>query len=397
MKNIGVILLKSAQKEVLAALHKSGLVQFDSIKKEIPHQADYFDLKDTTAKIMHLSRVLEIFDTVVPSTASKFSLIREFIAPEKIERKLLGDDMDDLTQKVDSLLHQMNVETLFQKLTKEEEQKYFFKTQCDYLLHLDFIETNFSKIEKSSYIATFFGTIEREHYDQFRENVDKETIYLYAKDLQKSTKKVITLVCLKDDLQKVNEILQKHQFVAFELAKGLDGTAEELALDFKKKIEVCDQEIVKLRQEISDAKVKWEKDVTAYKERLEIMRNRYSVVNDFIKTNTSVAFSCWAKASDVDLVREIIEKATHNNYFFEVRNTKESDTVPTLLDNPKATKPFESIVTMFGPPNYKEFDPTVIITPIFVLFFAFMLGDALYGAMLFGVWIFGVSWGWKIQ
>ena len=51
MKKIKVIALKNSQNTLLTALHKTGLVQFDDVSKKVPAQQDYFDLKETTAKI----------------------------------------------------------------------------------------------------------------------------------------------------------------------------------------------------------------------------------------------------------------------------------------------------------------------------------------------------------
>lgn len=60
-----------------------------------------------------------------------------------------------------------------------------------------------------------------------------------------------------------------------------------------------------------------------------------------------------------------------------------SDNPPIKLHNNKFAKMFEVLTGMYGMPNYGEFDPTPILGPFFMLFFAMCMGDAGYGILLF--------------
>lgn len=63
-----------------------------------------------------------------------------------------------------------------------------------------------------------------------------------------------------------------------------------------------------------------------------------------------------------------------------------TDNTPTELKNNKFAKLFEVFTGMYGWPTYGEFDPTPILAPFYLLFFAMCMGDAGYGIalMLFG-------------
>jgi len=52
------------------------------------------------------------------------------------------------------------------------------------------------------------------------------------------------------------------------------------------------------------------------------------------------------------------------------------------LHNNWFVKLFEPLTGMYGWPNYNEFDPTPILGPFFLLFFALCIGDAGYGLLL---------------
>ena len=58
------------------------------------------------------------------------------------------------------------------------------------------------------------------------------------------------------------------------------------------------------------------------------------------------------------------------------------DNPPIKLKNNWFTRQFESFTGMYGMPVYNEFDPTSIVAPFYLLFFAMCLGDAGYGIVL---------------
>ena len=65
--------------------------------------------------------------------------------------------------------------------------------------------------------------------------------------------------------------------------------------------------------------------------------------------------------------------------FVETRKPSDTDEPPTKLRNPRAIKPFEILVHLFGLPKYGDWDPTPAIAYSFALFFGLMLNDMAYG------------------
>ncbi|MFW6102734.1 MAG: V-type ATP synthase subunit I [Chloroflexota bacterium] len=68
--------------------------------------------------------------------------------------------------------------------------------------------------------------------------------------------------------------------------------------------------------------------------------------------------------------------------YIETREVKRDEEPPTKMRNPKALRPFEVVVNLFGTPKYREWDPTPIIAYSFAFFYGVMLGDAVYGILL---------------
>ena len=79
-------------------------------------------------------------------------------------------------------------------------------------------------------------------------------------------------------------------------------------------------------------------------------------------------------------------------YYFKEDATVE-DNPPIRLKNNWFARQFEVFTGMYGMPTYNEFDPTSVLAPFYLLFFAMCMGDAGYGIvlMLFGL---ALNRGW---
>ena len=89
-------------------------------------------------------------------------------------------------------------------------------------------------------------------------------------------------------------------------------------------------------------------------------------------------------ADQAPALNELLAK---QEVYYQEEDPQVEDNTPIKLRNNKFTKLFESLTGMYGWPNYNEYDPTPILAPFFLLFFALCMGDCGYGIMLI---IFGL-------
>ncbi len=83
--------------------------------------------------------------------------------------------------------------------------------------------------------------------------------------------------------------------------------------------------------------------------------------------------------NQVDALDAVLEK---QEVYYQAEDPTAEDNTPIKLRNNKFTQLFESLTGMYGWPNYGEFDPTPILAPFFLLFFAMCMGDCGYGILL---------------
>ena len=89
----------------------------------------------------------------------------------------------------------------------------------------------------------------------------------------------------------------------------------------------------------------------------------------------------------IDKETELNEMLAKAQVYYEETDPQAEDNTPIKLRNNRFTQLFEPLTGMYGWPNYNEFDPTPILAPFYLLFFAFCMGDGGYGIALI---IFGL-------
>lgn len=68
--------------------------------------------------------------------------------------------------------------------------------------------------------------------------------------------------------------------------------------------------------------------------------------------------------------------------FIETKKPEEEEQPPSKYRNSALVRPFQLIISLFGTPKYKEWDPTPIVAYSFALFFGIMLADVVYSALI---------------
>ena len=84
----------------------------------------------------------------------------------------------------------------------------------------------------------------------------------------------------------------------------------------------------------------------------------------------------------IDKEAELNALLAEAQVYYEETDPDKEDATPIKLHNNWFVRLFEPLTGMYGWPNYHEFDPTPILGPFFLLFFALCIGDAGYGLLL---------------
>jgi V/A-type H+-transporting ATPase subunit I len=93
----------------------------------------------------------------------------------------------------------------------------------------------------------------------------------------------------------------------------------------------------------------------------------------------------WAPWDRIDAIKRI---ATDHRIAVEVAEPKDDENPPTLLKNPEFLAGGQSAVTFYLTPGYRWWDPSLVVLFSFALFFAMIISDFGYSALLASVLAF---------
>lgn len=84
----------------------------------------------------------------------------------------------------------------------------------------------------------------------------------------------------------------------------------------------------------------------------------------------------------IEHVAELEELAQSKNLAVTTENPSDTDTPPTLMKNSSITNPGEDLIAFYQMPGYRAWDPSGILLFSFAIFFAMILADAGYAAII---------------
>ena len=103
----------------------------------------------------------------------------------------------------------------------------------------------------------------------------------------------------------------------------------------------------------------------------------------FAVTDLAFVAEGWAPSSEVPEITATLERVTNGKiHVEELEVDYDHDSVPVEYNNPSFSHPTELLMDVYSRPNYREVDPTLLVSIVFPLFFGIILGDVGYGLIL---------------
>ncbi len=121
---------------------------------------------------------------------------------------------------------------------------------------------------------------------------------------------------------------------------------------------------------------------------LEDFAARETVAQQTYDDSTLFALQAWAPAKQCEMLLAYAEQHT---LVMDIEEPTPDEQPPTLLENEHAFASGQDLVLFYMTPSYRLWDPSTVVFFSFALFFAIIISDAGYGALL-GLLLF---WKWK--
>lgn len=371
-----------SQKEILLKeLQKFEGVQFTNLQENLDDEevsflntaSDEELIMDNETQLSKIKFALDFLGKYVEKESGLKSLIegKKAISFDELENKMKNNDWlivyQDLKAKEEKLISQSN------EISKLE-------TEIETLKPWRNFDAPFNSIKNSSLLSYNLGSIPNEFKDRFYKEIDEKVPFSYIEVINQGKKEeYVLIVALKEQEASLAEIIKNNSFSKAYF--DFDDTPDNGIKANEAKIKLIREEKMEVEKELVALSGK----IIQFQEAYEYFANklaRLKACSNFLKSDSIVAIQGWNTYESNGMLEKTVEKAVNGSYFLEFKEVEEEDIVPVKLKNNKLAEPLESVVEMYSLPNYRETDPTFVISLFYICFFGMMLSDAAYGVIL---------------
>lgn len=410
MKKLSIITLDRYTDSVVRSLHESALMQIEDISERIQEDAEWKQifkvghtspyLGKVSSLLMKTSSTVDFLKSVRHREKGIMPLVKGFINPPPIEKKEVESlSAEELISKVENVINEVELKTnpLNEKLNDLDSEKTRLKNAHKAAENLVNLNIDMEELQGLKQTAIIVGKLNNENLTKFKEELNAtsdDELEFFTYDAVENDFKILIIVSLYKLEDKILNILRKVEFERFDVS-GLSGKPNKIITESEARMDSIENEKKSILKDLGDISAEWFSEFKAFKEQLEIEKQRIEISTSFGETDNTVMLEGWVTQKKLDKTLSIIEESTDGNSVIEVTDPDvKNDDIPIHLDNPSFAKPYELFVKMYSPPNYREFDPTILMAIVFPFFFGFCLTDAGYGlidAIIGGILFLGLG------
>jgi len=376
MQKIQLVGLLAQEDQILELLKKEGLIALapSGAGLEIHPSKLKRAIDETENQETQIAQIRSAIGFIEKFVKTKKTLI-DSIIPPKIDLK--KDDLALICRdfKYNDLLNKI------QELDQEINNIHSLKNnlQNNYNAILPFSKLNFPlrHLHEDNKVNIMLGSIGIKNHKKFEIDIRALSPHIETEivDFTKN-EAYLAIYYLSDQKEKIETFLSKSTFARIKLAYSKNTPAEEV-----KNI----QNQIKNSNTSEKAFTKEAIDLNAFKKRLMLLHDlllgkqqNYTAKNKSTATSFTFVIDGWLKAKDLARLKIALPNTAA---VFEIEPEK-GEKIPVAIETPKAFGPFQLIVNIFGTPNQRDIEPTIPLTPFFILFFGICLSDAGYGILL---------------
>lgn len=194
-----------------------------------------------------------------------------------------------------------------------------------------------------------------------------------------SSQHYLALVCLKEDLAALLEVLRTYNF-SIAAFPNSEGTAAESTEKLTAELERLSEQKVALIED--------EKAMAEHRQELKLCADRMKTKMSFAEAEgrlygmqSAVALQGWMIARSQPEVEKCLEQFDCAWELCDPEPEEYPD-VPVKLRNNKITNALNMVTNMYSLPAYDGVDPNPLMAPFFILFYGLMMADMGYGLIM---------------
>lgn len=291
----------------------------------------------------------------------------------------LEDSIENIEQNLNALMKELKEKD--EKIEKAENDIENLERAKGPIHHLENINIDLKDFFKLRYMKFRFGKISKENYAKIKQDTKMLDVVLLELEQTEDDVWIIYLTTEEFSTQ-IDSYFNVMRFERIWLPQDVTGTPKEFIKNIDNLIQENRKIIETEKHEIERIKIRSQATLISYLCQLQnyekINKVKKYIVHD---ENGYFYIIGWIPLEELKILVPKLTK--EKNLKFTVKNHDEVASVPpTHLKNNKLFSSFETIVQMYGVPNYTELDPTAFVAITAFLMFGFMFGDVGQGAVI---------------
>jgi V/A-type H+-transporting ATPase subunit I len=203
----------------------------------------------------------------------------------------------------------------------------------------------------------------------------------YELFFSETAEKVIALFITKAHAEEAGKLLAESGFTEVKLPEG-KGLPKQYIEKWLQQKQELSEKLDQTNNRLLEYRKRYAEFILASEEYLSIEVQKAEAPVRFATTAHSFIIDCWIPAHYLKKTKDMLEKEINGSLYLEDFPVGHGEEPPTLLENPKPVRRFEFLLELYSLPNYRDVDPSIILSLIFPLFFGLMVGDVGFGILL---------------
>lgn len=377
VQKVQILAHASVKMDLLSFLQEEGLVELERANfEELDLQTSSPDCSPLDHRIHRLSHALEYLS----SWEEKGFVKRLFLQKPQIHRKrreeLLSFDEHSTLEKIESIEEEKNeLSSEIRFLKKEEQSLSPFKE----------LELPIKCLEPTDSTETLLGWMPQSQMESCQEMAEKESIWLRVVS---QTKRNVYLILIyhKKERDRFLQTFRDFQFTHLLIPDSVMKLADKTDT-VRKIIHKIWAEMEKMRRRLDSIEKEGQR-LFVHREKLMLIydvllneRRKVSSSRLLGETERVLYLEGWIRTSDLKRLQSKLRPFEESVGLYTRLPLPEEDP-PVILENPKATRPFEMVTKLYGLPRRGSLDPTVALAPFFFLFVGLCVSEAGYGILV---------------
>lgn len=360
MQKVRMLFLDQEREQIVAFLHKEGLIDFRRSKLELQDAQNLSTPEISNALIKVNGAIL-------------------LLKPTQI-RQMAHIKLEELVQKTKDAIY---IEEIFSLGEKRRETTEDF-ANLDYgeriANYFSGLDVDFSRLQSNAlgFRAFVFDTKSGEKLEA---ELKKSKIKSSLVSKKIDNKRILVFIAFEKG-KSIDDIVKSFKAEEIDLkSKYLIGTPQQALLNINKTRQTYTHLLSEIERKLTEMGHKHYSELANLKEMLEIESQRAIATTNFKKTEKVFVVEGWIAEKRYDEFVASIKKFTKGK--FEIEKLHDKELAPTLINRPNFLKPFDFLMEFYSVPRSDEIDPTWIFIITFPIFYGLMISDAGYGVLSF--------------